>query len=476
MRITKTVRLPNQHTPLSIRALEPGEIEVFLYLYQASWCRRVWNQRLKLSHAALRYRLQLDDGTEKEYYISFFPGGALRNRLLGEFFKRPTFHPFHLDERDYIHADDGNLQHRDSCQTTIYRISPEGNDLNVQRLHARLKKVLSRGAGDVNEDTLFTNTMNVDDVAVPAVFTVGDGQGVPIAYYYPSSPPPGGPASSRLLFKLCACVGNPCASDCCCVPLILPYRHNCTSLIVDLLTHANVVTDLAARHVWGGVLTYGIFALSICYAMNEIIEFFGFIANGFDEHPTDEILGVGALIAAGIPSLFKLVSLGCEEPLLRDFLAKLWCCNAFAIPSYCNYFSAGLSLLCAGGLFLYRLLNSQPEIQNSLLDWLVSGIPYLFIASVALVWLLQNMISCARDWQNGCVRPEGLDTCLQRAYLLRSGDNRLAVDRSIVLPGDVEAQARSVPVRAALVFSGGVAVAAQQPAPASEAGREHAVL
>lgn len=339
----------------------------------------------KYRHVSIRYTFM-----GQEYYVSLFPASPEDNNNC---YRAGKFNSQREDYDNYRSLDPNpeknNLTNRSRYKTTRYTFTRHNWPLlNTGKLHRKLSNIIedARGANTSNYEHPQGGPMNLESVAY-----TGD-------YLHPVVRDATGSITSLpLFFKLCATV--------CCRK-----KHNCTSLVVNLLDEAEIATDMSASNSTLTAFCQFFTALSLGYCAGELAQLIHYLnckTYCNDNNLTDEILGTTILFIGAISSalllfatlFFNRQTRQClHNPLI--FSSKAW-----------SYEGVATVILALVTFLIHLCLTDEPfQFRNSSSElWGLAG-----GGTVGLIALLiPSMYTWCKDCKGGPTNPYGLKRLLE---------------------------------------------------------------
>lgn len=341
---------------------------------------RIQNRKEGEGHAAMVYK---HDNTT--YYISLYPGGANEwyntcfGNCFGSFCGRPAaFSTF---------QEDSNRINNRAWNTHIYHIS--GERINIPNLHLKLITHLRKyGQFELRQ---VNRVIDQDENGAPIIEAPPPGAMV--------SPIPDLEAPDRNNFKLFA--------NTCCCPIF--YKHNCTSIVLQMLSYANIRTDLHCGPTAIRAVAILLYVAGLAISIHEASE------TPFNNDKSEEDQRKAAIASIVISVVFIILTLilsyrqDAKNQLARNFIFKS---NPLLIDTRMSVCLAIIPIFFSIAIFIGHLLPRKSTIT------LLPEEESIFIGAAVgvLILLLIWTFSFCKDRRNGCTNPSGLKTMFDRGH------------------------------------------------------------
>lgn len=380
------------------QSIDEGQNLQIIVFERSDHAPGIQNRKEGEGHAAMVYK-----HNSKTYYISLYPGGGNEwyntcfGNCFGSFCGRPAaFSTFQQDSE--------RINNR-AWNTHIYHIS--GEPINITNLHSKLSTHLRKyGQFELRQ---------VNRV-------VGEHEnGEPIIEAPPPdmmvSPIPDLEAPYRNNFKI--------FSNTCCCPIF--YKHNCTSIVLEMLSYAGIRTDLHCGPTTVRAVAMLLFGAGLAICIHEASE------TPFNNDKSEDDQRKAAIASVVISVLFILLALilSCHKDT-KNQLARiaLFKNHPLLIDTRISVCIAIIPIFFSIGIFIGHLLPRKSTIT------LLPEEESIFIGAAAALILLLLIwtVSFCKDRRNGCTNPSGLKTMFDNAYQFSRDHDAPAQDPPEQLP------------------------------------------
>ena len=226
-----------------------------------------------------------------------------------------------------------------------------------------------------------------------AVADFSDLQTVAYRYQTPAD------VSDNLRFKYWSCLSF---AACCTNPLSLckPAKHNCTTIVANLLDEAGIHTDLSTRSVW--IRFFSLLAMSTTIAVGGV---------QISTFRTADLYGGAFTIGLPLVGL-GLTSISTCCPQVFSLCAKRDARVGLNIKTNTFWISALVSTVLSMIVFSSTHFGVyKKETNPGIFEYSLAG-----LGSVGLFFLMQ-LVGFCRDVSDGCTNPYGLKEVLNRGCL-----------------------------------------------------------
>lgn len=354
------------------RPLQEGLLEVLLLFRGVD--------RTKPAHAALRYK---QGGEQRECYISLYPAERLGYcRSLS--YISPIF-----KGKDEV---GGGGEPAKYGEALVYTLSDDPGP----------------AAASIDFDKLNQAVTRFSDLR-----PVGDN------YNKPTD------GSENLRFKYWSCLSF---AACCTNPLLLckPAKHNCTTIVADLLHEAGISTDLSTSSVW--IRFFSLLAMSTTMAVGGV---------QVSTRRTVDLIGGGLTIGLPLAGLV-LTAASTYRPKIFSCCTKKDARVGLNIKTNTFGITALVSVVSAMIIFSSTHFGVYGKEKNpGIFEYSLAG-----LGSVGL-FLLMQLVGFCRDVSDGCTNPYGLKEVLNRGCLFSpvlASDGAKALHEPLLLFTEIEAK------------------------------------